>query len=80
MGKLSFDRTWRVGFMNLLRLRIHHLIEHLADEELEVVWDSIYKLHCDFYMLEAIREVKRSQQPWDTLTHEEATQLLIANS
>ncbi|RUR73509.1 hypothetical protein ACF3DV_00095 [Chlorogloeopsis fritschii PCC 9212] len=66
--------------MNLLRLRIHHLIEQLADQELDLVWNTIYNLHCDFYILEAIQEVKRSQQPWDTLTHEEATQLLIANS
>lgn len=62
--------------MNLLRIRIHHLIEQLADEELEEVWNAVYDLHCDFYMHKAIQEVKRSQQPWDTLTHEEAVQLL----
>ncbi len=63
--------------MNLLRIRIHHLIEQLSDEDLESVWESVYALHCDFYMQRAIQEVKRSQQPWDTLTHEEAIQLLI---
>ncbi|MCX7597218.1 MAG: hypothetical protein N2235_26415 [Fischerella sp.] len=62
--------------MNLLRIRIHHLIELLSDEELESVWNIVYALHCDFYMLKSIQEVKRSQQPWDTLTHEEAIQLL----
>ncbi|NWF58222.1 MAG: hypothetical protein HXY43_02595 [Fischerella sp.] len=62
--------------MNLLRIRIHHLIEQLADEELESVWNAVYALHCDFYMLKGIQEVKRSQQPWDTLTHEEAIRLL----
>jgi hypothetical protein len=63
--------------MNLLRIRIHHLIEQLTDEELESVWESVYALHCDFYVMKAIQEAKRSQQPWDTLTHEEAIRLLI---
>ncbi|KYC37568.1 hypothetical protein WA1_39555 [Scytonema hofmannii PCC 7110] len=63
--------------MNLLRIRIHHLIEQLADEDLESFWSSVHAMHCDFYMFKAIQEVKRSQQPWDTLTHEEALRLLI---
>ncbi|MBD2451280.1 hypothetical protein H6G76_29975 [Nostoc sp. FACHB-152] len=63
--------------MNLLRIRIHHLIEQLADEELQNVWDDVHALHCDFYMLDAIKKVKRSQQPWDILTHEEAIQILM---
>ncbi|AKG21971.1 hypothetical protein [Calothrix sp. 336/3] len=62
--------------MNLLRLRIHHLIEKLGDEDLEQVWQAMYALYCDFYMLRAIQEAKRSQQPWDTFTQEEAIQLL----
>ncbi|MGI2904925.1 hypothetical protein [Tolypothrix sp. VBCCA 56010] len=28
-------------------------------------------------MLKAIEEVKRSHQPWDTLTHDEALRLLM---
>ncbi len=63
--------------MNLLRVRIHHLIEQLADEDLESTWDIVYTLYCDFYMLKAIEQVKRSQQPWDILTHEEAVRLLM---
>lgn len=63
--------------MNLLRIRIHHLIEQLADEDLECFWNTVHAMHCDFYMLKAIQEVKRSQQPWDTLTQEEAMRLLI---
>jgi hypothetical protein len=63
--------------MNLLRIRIHHLIEQLTDDELEKVWSLLHDLHCDFYMMKAIQEVKRSQQPWDTLTHEEAVRLLM---
>ncbi|MEH2408998.1 hypothetical protein [Nostoc sp.] len=63
--------------MNLLRLRMHHLIEQLADEDLQDIWDVIEALYYDFHMLKAIEEVKRSQQPWDILTHEEAIRLLM---
>ncbi|HYX18026.1 MAG TPA: hypothetical protein VE944_27420 [Nostoc sp.] len=63
--------------MNLLRLRMHHLIEQLADEDLQNIWDVLEALHCDSYMLNAIQQVKRSQQPWDILTHEEAVRLLM---
>ncbi|MBE9008256.1 hypothetical protein IQ259_25130 [Fortiea sp. LEGE XX443] len=63
--------------MNLLRIRIHHLIEQLTDEELQSVWNDVHALHCDFYMLKAIQKVKQSQQPWDILTQEEAIQILM---
>jgi hypothetical protein len=63
--------------MNLLRIRIHHLIEQLGDEELQGVWDATHTLHCDYYMLNAIQQVKQSQQPWDILTHEEAIRMLM---
>jgi hypothetical protein len=63
--------------MNLLRIRMHHLIEHLADEDLQGVWNVILALHFDRYMVRAIEQVKRSQQPWDILTHDEALRLLM---
>jgi hypothetical protein len=63
--------------MNLLRIRIHHLIEQLGDEELQSVWSALYASHCDFYMLKALQKVKQSQQPWDILTHEEAIRVLM---
>ncbi|WP_341524869.1 hypothetical protein WKK05_19825 [Nostoc sp. UHCC 0302] len=63
--------------MNLLRLRMHHLIEQLADEDLQSIWDILEALHCDFYMLRAIQQVKQSQQPWDVLTYDEAVRLLM---
>ncbi len=63
--------------MNLLRIRIHHLIEQLASDDLQEIWSVIHGLYCDFYMLKAIEEVKRSQQPWDSLTHDEALRLLM---
>ncbi|MBW4571334.1 MAG: hypothetical protein KME31_25970 [Tolypothrix carrinoi HA7290-LM1] len=63
--------------MNLLRIRIHHLIEQLADDDLQETWSVMHALYCDYYMLKAIEEVKRSHQPWDTLTHDEALRLLM---
>ncbi|WP_414529981.1 hypothetical protein [Nodularia chucula] len=63
--------------MNLLRIRIHHLIEQLGDEELESVWDAIHALHCDSYMWKSIQEANQLQQPWDILTHEEAKRMLV---
>ncbi|MEA5513288.1 hypothetical protein [Nodularia sp. UHCC 0506] len=62
--------------MNLLRIRIHHLIEQLDDEELQSAWNTLYALHCDSYMSQAIQQAKRMQQPWDILTHEEAMRML----
>ncbi len=62
--------------MNVLRSQLHKLIENFTQEELERVWNVVYAMHCDYRVLEAIQEVKRSQQPWDTLTHEEAVRSL----
>ncbi|MBD2167954.1 hypothetical protein H6G04_26565 [Calothrix membranacea FACHB-236] len=63
--------------MNLLRTRIHHLVDQLADEDLPSTWAAVYNLHCDCYMLKAIEQAKRSQQPWDILTQEEAIRQLM---
>jgi len=63
--------------MNLLRIRMHHLIEQVADEDLSMVWDLVQDLHFDRYMLKSMEQVKRSQHPWDILTHEEALRLLM---
>ncbi|BAZ39115.1 hypothetical protein NIES4101_50670 [Calothrix sp. NIES-4101] len=58
--------------MNVLRIQLHQLIEQMTDDELQLAWSTVYGLHCDDQVLKAIQEAKRSQQPWDTLTHEEA--------
>lgn len=63
--------------MNLMRMRIHRLIEQLDDKDLDKVWSVVHTLHCDFYMMKAIQSVKQSQQPWDTLTHEQAVRMLV---
>jgi hypothetical protein len=62
--------------MDALRTRFHQLIEQLTEEELLQAWDVVYELHCDVQILQAIQEVKRSHQPWDTLTYEEAMRLV----
>jgi hemoglobin-like flavoprotein len=61
--------------MDALRTKFHQLIDQLAEEELLEAWDAVYELHCDFLVLQAIQVVKRSHQPWDTLTYEEAIRL-----
>jgi hypothetical protein len=61
--------------MDALRTKFHQLIEQLTEEELQKTWDAVYELHCDFLVLQAIQGVKRSHQPWDTLTYEEAIRL-----
>jgi uncharacterized protein YabN with tetrapyrrole methylase and pyrophosphatase domain len=61
--------------MDALRTRFHQLIEELTEEELLQAWDVVYELHDDFLVLQAIEAVKRSHQPWDTLTYEEAIRL-----
>ncbi|MEI6442469.1 MAG: hypothetical protein WCO29_04930 [Nostocales cyanobacterium ELA583] len=63
--------------MNLLRIRMHYLIEQLAEEELYTAWNIIQGLHYDFYMLKVIEDCKKDQQPWDMLTLEEATKQLM---
>jgi len=63
--------------MNLQRIRIHQAIELLEPEDLENLWLIVLSYYYDMYMSRAIQEAKKSQQPWDTLTHEEALRLLI---
>lgn len=62
--------------MNLFRSRVHHLIECLSDEELEIIWLTLEALYCDLYALRAVQEGVRSRNPGDTLTLEEALDLL----
>lgn len=63
--------------MNLLRIRTHHLVEQIPDEDMQKVWELIEALHCDSYIMKAMTQVKSSQQPWDILTHDEAIRLLM---
>ncbi len=56
---------------------MHHLIEQIADEDLQSVWEIVQSLHFDAYMVNAMEQVKRSQHPWDILTHDEVVRLLM---
>lgn len=62
--------------MNLFRSRAHHLIDRLSDEELAIVWATLETLYCDLFMLRAVQEGQRSHNPGDTLTREEALDLM----
>jgi hypothetical protein len=62
--------------MNLYRSRAHHLLDRLSDDELESVWSQLETLYFDLYMLRAIQEAKHAYKPGDSLTCEEALQLL----
>lgn len=61
---------------DVLRNRLHQLVDKFADEELECAWEKLLGLYCDRMMLGAILAAKSSQQPWDILTHEEAVRIL----
>ncbi|MBW4439860.1 MAG: hypothetical protein KME10_01225 [Plectolyngbya sp. WJT66-NPBG17] len=62
--------------MSLYRSRAHHLIDRLSDAELEKFWSVLETAYSDFYMLRAIEDGRRAHNPGDTLTREEAMQLL----
>jgi hypothetical protein len=62
--------------MELLRVKLYQLVGELEEDELQQVWNTVYDLHCNFRMLDAIQQVKRQAQPWDTLTHDEAVRYL----
>lgn len=63
--------------MNLLRMRMYHLIEQIPDDELYNIWHTVLALYCDSCMMKAIAEVHQLHQPWDMLTHDEAIKQLM---
>ena len=63
--------------VNPLRDRAHRLIDQLPDEELVDVLTVLSNLYCDAYMLQAIQAAKRTLQPGDTFTHDEALRFLL---
>jgi hypothetical protein len=66
--------------MDLSRERVHRLIDQLIDQlseqDLQEVWAVLINLYYDLYLLDAIQHAKRSLQPGDTLTREEAMRFL----
>ncbi len=62
--------------MNFLRNVFHELIDELSDEDLESLWRVMRERYYDLYINKAIQETKRIVHPGNTLTREEAIQLL----
>jgi hypothetical protein len=62
--------------MNLFRRRAHHLITRLSDADLVTFWELMESTYQDLYMLRAIQTAKQNRQPGDTLTREEALEVL----
>lgn len=75
LGILSILALARLA-MNLFRSRAHYLIDRLSDAELENLWTLLETAYLDLYVLRAVQEAKRLHKPGDTLTREEALQLL----
>lgn len=59
-----------------LKSKLYSLIEQMSDTELEKAWIYLQTLHYDSFMLVAIQKSKTSHQPGDSLTKEEAIQIL----
>ena len=62
--------------MDLLRNRLHLLIDQLSDEEVQEMWVALADLCYDLYMLRVIQAAKQSLKPGDTFTREEALEFL----
>jgi hypothetical protein len=62
--------------MKLSKERIHRLIDQLSEQDLPEIWTVLTNLYYDLYLLDAIQHAKRSLQPGDTLTREEAMRFL----
>lgn len=62
--------------MNLLKNRLHRLIDKMSEKELETAWEYLENLYYDNLMLKAIEKAKKNQRPGDALTREEAEQVL----
>lgn len=61
---------------NLLRNRLHRLIALMDESDLPGGWEFLETFHYDASMLRAIQEAKTTLKPGDTLTIEEALQVL----
>ena len=69
--------------MKFIRSRIQELtnqlpflLEQIADDNLEDAWRVLQALYYDLHILRAIQESKKNVQPGDTLTSEEALEIL----
>ncbi|WP_228041736.1 hypothetical protein [Planktothrix mougeotii] len=62
--------------INPLRKKLHYLVDQISEEDLGKAWKSLQTLFYDTYMLKAIQEAKETLTPGDSLTYDEALELL----
>jgi hypothetical protein len=59
-----------------LRRKLHRLIDGIAEEDVKVAWEFLKPLYEDAFILEAIQNAQGKLRPGDSLTREEALQVL----
>jgi hypothetical protein len=62
--------------MDVLRNRLHLLIDQLTDEDLKTLLPVLSNIYYDFYLLRAIQASQRTRNPGDALTRDEALRFL----
>ena len=62
--------------INPLRKKLHYLVDQISEEDLGKAWKSLQTLFYDTYMLKAIQEAKETLTPGDSLTYDEALEML----
>ncbi len=65
-----------VNMINPLRKKLHYLVDQICEEDLGKAWKSLQTLIYDTYMLKAIQEAKENLRPGDSLTYDEALEML----
>jgi len=59
-----------------LKKKLHRLVDGIAEEDVKVAWDFLKPLYEDAFVLDAIQNAQRKLRPGDSLTREEALQIL----
>ncbi|MGC9528215.1 MAG: hypothetical protein ACP5D7_21995 [Limnospira sp.] len=58
---------------------MHRLIDGIAEEDVKVAWEFLKPLYEDAFVLDAIQNAQRKLRPGDSLTQEEALQVLYCD-
>lgn len=62
--------------MKIYRKKLHDVIDRLAEDNLGTAWKFLQTLYYDDFMLQEIQDAKQTLRPGDSLTREEALQVL----
>jgi hypothetical protein len=65
-----------IKMINPLRKKLHYLVDQISEEDLRKAWKFLQTLIYDTYMLKAIQEAKENLRPGDSLTYDEALQMV----